>query len=88
MPKEDRISMKLAKVLHDKLANVSAKTGLSHGLMVDEAVEWWLEVKAPIEIQHAEKPRSRRRNSWQAVNFLEVPSCKSLEKPCPKKEVA
>lgn len=64
MPKKDEfVSVRVAKVLYDDLASVGAKTGLSHRFMMGEAIDWWLEVKAPIEIQHAEKVRAHRRKS-------------------------
>jgi len=60
--KSECVPVRIAKGLYEELIKVGEKTGLSHRFMMDEAVSWWLEVKAPIESQHAEKVRRRRKS--------------------------
>ena len=61
MRKDEMVPVKVNRALYDEIAEVGIKTKLSQRAMVEDALDWWLEVKAPILVQNAEKTLSKRR---------------------------
>jgi hypothetical protein len=64
MPRKDEmVPVKVARSLYSELAAVGQKTGLKHRAMIEDALDWWLDVKAPVLVQAAEKTLSKRKRN-------------------------